>query len=155
MKRMICVFLTVFMLVTLLPVRSMAAEEARENVSYIYYEDGSYLKITIEEIRSASRAINNVTGSKRMDYNGSDGELYWSAVLRGSFAYDGTTAVCASSSCDVTIYGSSFYLDSKETGKSGNCAYVSFVIGRKILGIQFMPTTYEMTLYCDKNGNLS
>lgn len=153
MKKTISVLLAVLMLVSMFPVSALAAEEISERISYIYYEDGSWMEITITE--SVSRASGTKTGSKTMQKKDSDGTVCWTAVLNGTFTYTGTSATCTASSCNVTISKSAFYVVSKTVGKSGGSATVTLTMGKKFLGITISEDTYNLKLTCDKDGNLS
>ena len=87
-------------------------------------------------------------------YYNSDGISKWNAVLTGSFSYNGSSATCSSSSVDVTIFDSNWYVISKSASKSGNTASASVTMGCSYDGIM---TTIpaNLSLKCDKNGNLS
>lgn len=147
MKRLFSLILTICLIASL-PIYSSPAEE-----EVIYFDDGSYIVITVESI--STRASGTKSGSKTLKYTGSDGELEWKAVLSGTFTYNGTSATCTSSSCNVTIYASNWYEVSKTVTKSGNTASASVTMGRKVLGITVEKETYPLSLSCDKDGNLS
>ena len=87
-------------------------------------------------------------------YNSAD-ELLWKAVLTGTFTYNGTSAACTASSCNVTIYDSNCHEISKSATKSSNTASASVTMGRKFLGITVAKNDYSISLSCDKNGVLS
>lgn len=150
MLKRIFSFLLVFIL--LLPVQALAVSEA-EAASIIYFEDGSYITITINEFES--RASGSKTGQKTYAYTSNSGTVCWESTLTGTFTYTGTSSVCTSSSCDVTIYESAFYVVSKTASTSGNAAIATLTMGRKVLGITVSKNTYNMSLSCDINGNLS
>lgn len=151
MKKALCVGLLVIMLVSLTV--SVSAAEIVTNEEVVYYDDGSYLVISIQE--SFARAAGTKTGSVTYTYHAADGSDEWKAVLKGTFTYDGTTSTCTSSSCTVTVYADNWYEISKTAGKSGGIATASVTMGRKFLGITIAQDTYELTLACDKDGNLS
>lgn len=153
MRKIFCFLLAAFMLAAMLPFGTLAAEEASESVSYVYYEDGSYLKVTITE--AMSRASGTKTGSKKYEHLDSSGNLCWTATLRGTFTYTGTSATCTASSCDVSISNSSYNVVSKTVGKSGGSATATLTMGKKFLGITISEDTYNLKLTCDKDGNLS
>ena len=153
LKRIFTLSLIVLLLVSALPFGAYATDYTGTNEECIYFEDGSYIRITITE--SVMRASGTKTGTKKYDYTGSDGEIKWEATLRGTFTYTGTSSVCTSSSCDVTIYESAFYVVSKTASTSGNAAIATLTMGRKVLGITVAKNTYNMSLSCDVNGNLS
>lgn len=121
--------------------------------SIIFFEDGSYITITIEEL--PMRASGTKSGHKNLTYTAKDGTICWQATLSGTFTYTGTSATCTSSTCDVTIYENAFYVVSKTANRSGNTATATVTMGRKVLGITISKDTYNMSLSCDANGNLS
>ena len=152
MKKTLCILLTALMLLTMMPF-GVQAVETDSHVEYIYEEDGSYLKVTITEV--LSRAHTTITASKRYERFNADDVLLWDAVLAGSFSYDGTIAICNYATIDVTTYKSAYALNSKSVGKRSNYAYCTFSINTLLTGVVVATNTYEMTLTCDKNGNLS
>lgn len=145
--------LTMIVLLLALFTGFASADEVSENEYIIPLENGCYILVSITEV--TSRAANTKTASKTFSFKNEDGTVQWKAVLTGSFTYNGTTATCAASSCDVTIYETDYYVVSKTAGKSGASATASVTMGRKFLGVTIAQDTYDMTLTCDKNGNLS
>lgn len=150
MKRIISFVLILTMLVCVIPICGNAAENQKET---IYFDDGSYMTIGINTIRT--RAAGSVSGSKPYTYYGSDGEARWEATLTGSFTYTGSKATCTSSSVDVTIYNSAWYTISKSASKSGNTATASVTMGEKRGGVTVTNFPINLSLSCDKDGNLS
>lgn len=150
-KRIISVLLFLILVLALIP--SSFAAEMINDTDIIYFEDGSYLTFTIEEI--SARASGTKTGTKACTYTDSDGAVRWQAVLTGTFTYTGTTATCTASSCSITIYDDAWYTVSKSATRSGNTANAAITMGRKVLGITVTKKDYQWSLSCDKNGNLS
>lgn len=150
MKHVISVLTLIAMLIMLVPTYAFA-EQSSEKI--VYFEDGSYIITTITETQS--RGAYSKSGTSTSTYYGSDGTAKWKATLSGSFTYNGSSATCTSSSCNVTIYNSSWYTISKSAGKSGNTASGSATVGYKVLGVTTNQVTRNITLSCDKNGNLS
>ena len=145
-----CIVFALLLIVSNLSISVFAAEETQE---IIHFDDGSYLVITIEE--SMSRASGTKTGTKNYVYYANNGDLEWKAVLRGTFTFTGTSAVCTASSCDVSITNTSWYVVSKTVSKSGNTAIRDLTMGLKTLGITMKKMPINMILSCDANGNLS
>lgn len=150
-KRFICILLIVICLLSL-PLHSFATNTI-ETPSVIYLDDGSYITITISEIET--RASGTKTGQKTYTCTANSGTVCWDATLTGTFTYTGSSATCTYSDCSVTIYENNWYTVSKSAAKSGNTATASVTMGRKVLGITIAKDTYNMTLSCDANGNLS
>lgn len=153
MKKFFSLLLTILLLLTLLPVSSLATAEPENTEHIIYFGDGSY--ITIELTQLDSRASGTKRGSKTYTYRDSDGAEQWRAVLSGTFTYTGSSASCTAVSCSVTITDTDWYEKSKTTNKSGGSALCELTMGRKFLGITIDTETINMRITCDANGNLS
>ena len=151
LKRVICTLL-IATIILVLPINTRATP-AVDTTSIMYLDDGSYITITIDE--TGSRASGTKSGRKTYTYTASNGDICWESTLTGTFTYTGTTATCTASNCSVTVYESNWYTVSKSASKSGNTATATFTMGRKVLGITIAKDTYEITLSCDKDGNLS
>ena len=150
MRRIFSFALVLVVFITMLPM-TVYAEDKNENV--VYFEDGSYLTIFMD--KEYLRASGSQTGRKTYQYTDSDGDIAWKVVLNGTFAYTGSSAQCMSSSVDVTIYISGWYVLSESAGKSGASATGDVTMGLKMLGITIKKVPLTMTLTCDANGNLS
>lgn len=150
MKRIICLFLSLVMVLPYLTFSSVAAEATTD---IIYLDDGSY--ITIVTTERTARASGTKTASRTYSYTESDGDVSWKAVLQGTFTYNGTSATCTASSCTVTIYDTAWYQVSKTTEKNGAVARAELTMGYKFLGVTVKKVPLSMTLTCDANGNLS
>lgn len=150
MKRFVSCILMVVLLITILPMNCMAVETPQ---NIVHFEDGSYM---VEELRvQPARSAGSVSGTKTRTYYANDGTTSWKVVLSGNFTFTGSSATCTSSSCDATIYHSSWYVVSKSAGKSGASATASASIGRKVSGITVDKVAVDLKLTCDANGNLS
>lgn len=148
MKRTIVFLLLAGLLLNTLPVMGNAVEK-----NIIYCEDGCY--ITVEIITNGARESGSVTGKKRYTYYSESGSKEWVVDLNGSFTYNGSSATCTSSSVDVTIHDSSWYVVSKYATKSSNKASASVTMGDKPAGQLVSTVPVSLTLSCDANGNLS
>lgn len=150
MRRIFSFVLVLLVFITILPM-TVYAEDKSENV--VYFEDGSYLTIFID--KEYLRASGSQTGRKTYQYTDSDGDIAWKVVLNGTFTYTGSSAQCISSSVDVTLYISGWYVVSESAGKSGSSATGNVTMGLKMLGVTIKKVPLTMTLTCDANGNLS
>lgn len=150
MRKTLCLVLAILMICGVFPAYCFAAET---NVETIYFDDGSYM--TVEIRQDKGRASGSITGSKTNTYYGSSGDTQWKATLTGSFTYTGSGATCTSSSADVTIYDSGWYIYSKYATKSANAAKASITMVKKVSGVTVSNVPFDMTLTCDANGNLS
>lgn len=153
MKRFFCAVLTLLMLACLLPRQTLAAEISATGESTVYFKDGSYMVTTIEEI--STRASGTKTQSKARTYYGSDDEIKWKILLTGTFTYNGTSSTCTSSTCNVDVYASNWYVVSKSAEKSGNEASGTVTMGQTFLGINISKPVHTLTITCDKDGNLT
>lgn len=151
MKRAASMLVLLLMIsIILVPMHGYAAEC---DADAIYFDDGSRIVITLQILQP--RASGTKTASKTYSYVNGNGVEEWRAVLTGTFSYTGTSAMCTSSSCNVTIYESAWYEISKMAGKSGGTATADLTMGLKYLGITTKKVPVKMTLTCDANGNLS
>ena len=150
MKRIFVGILALVLVLSMIPVRAVAAEK---QVETFYLDDGSYM--TVELITKGSRASGNVSGSKTTTYNNSSGTALWQVTLTGDFSYTGSGATCTSTAIDVTIFDSSWYTIYKTSGKSGNKATGSATIGKSVGGTAVTKVPVSLTITCDANGNLS
>lgn len=149
MKKLIVFVLCAALIVPLLPVMGYAAEEEQEIVRFA---DGGYLLIELSA--NASRATEQVTGSKKYTYYDSNNTSQWRATLTGTFTYTGSSATCTASSVDVAIYNSAWYVSYKTAGKSGNKATASVTM-KKTSDNVTSSVPVNLSLSCDANGNLS
>lgn len=145
--------LAIILVLSLMPVYALAAGGPTGDANFIYLEDGSYLVVEISGIDT--RASTTKSGNKSFTYHSSDGTEKWKATLIGSFTYNGTTSTCNSCYLRLDIYDTNWYEVSRDYRVSGNTAYGDLTMARKILGITYKEETYNFTLTCDKNGNLS
>ncbi len=153
MRRTISLLLAAVTILLMLPFGMVSAEEHEAPVDIIRFNDGRYIEITMDGV--AAFAFGTVTKSKNYTYYNANNVASWKITLTGTFTYTGTTSTCTASSCTVTIYNDSWYVVSKSATKSGNTASATVTMGLKILGVTISKDTYNITLICDKNGNVS
>lgn len=153
MKRILSIVLLTVFLLNVIPLSGFAQPLHQSNVTVIYLDNGGYI---VEEIITIeSRALNMTMGTKTDRYYNSNHVEEWRAVLTGTFSYNGSSATCTVSACDVTITNTNWYVISKSADKSGNVARCSVTMGRKALGITVDEESISLKLTCDPNGNLS
>lgn len=153
MRKCLSAILLAALLIAIIPFNGNAVEAETAFDNLLYFEDGSYLVISIDMIQA--RASGTKTGRKTVEYYSDEDELLWKAVLTGIFVYTDTSAVCTSSSCDVTIYNSAWYVVSKTTGKTGATATAEITMGSKIMGITVNKVPVSIALVCNAGGTLS
>jgi len=137
-------------MVCLFPVHAFAASD---DVKITHYEDGSYLVEKL--VCQMERASGKVTGNKISTHYDSGGTMEWEVILTGSFSYTGSSSSCTSASISTTVYDSTWYTVSKNSSKSGNTAYGSATMARKVLGVTVQNFPVSISLSCDADGNLS
>lgn len=149
MKRTISLII-ILLIFALIPYNVFAADVTQSD-ERIYLDDGSYFIISIDE--SSTRSTK--TATKTHEYHASDGELLWKVQVRGTFSYNGTSSTCTSATHTITIYNSSWYTHSQTSYSSGNKAIANVTMKKKTLGIVTSTRSVNLTLACDKDGNLS
>ena len=152
-KQIIAVLLVFCMSITVFPCTILAAEPIDSKVQIITLEDGSYITITIQTYKT--RATQSLTGSKTCRYTNTNGNVDWEIVLWGTFSYTGSTSACTASSVDINITNNNWYVVSQAASRSYNAAICNVTMGRKVFGITVEEKDYNLTLLCDKDGNLS
>ncbi len=141
------------LLAFIFPINAMAASIQSTEERSVYFEDGSYITVTLSEVQT--RASGTKSGSKTYRSYTSDGTEEWRAVLTGTFTYTGSSATCTASSCNITISNTAWYVVSKTATKSSNTAKASITMGRKLLGVTIEKKSADLSLSCSANGTLS
>lgn len=120
-----------------------------------YFDDGSYIVITIAEQETALFAASTKSGSKALDYYNSNNEKEWTVTVHGTFSYTGTSSSCTASSVSYTIYNDLWKVKSATASKSANKAIGDFTCKFYLLGIPVKTVEQSVTLSCSKTGVLS
>lgn len=147
--RILSLALVFLLLFTAIPAYAGTTEQNH----VIYFEDGSYVEISITQLET--RATNTKNGYKTYTFYDASDNIEWKAKLSATFTYTGSTSTCTSANCTVTIYESKWYEISNSTTRSGATATTHLTMGKRFLGITTSKPEYTITLTCDKNGNLS
>ena len=79
MKRFLCLGMLIVLFITMIPINAFAAQESVNNDEVIYFDDGSYVAISLSD--TGSRATASKSGSKTYTYYSSSGVAQWKAVL--------------------------------------------------------------------------
>lgn len=154
-KRTLALFMLTAIIVSLFALPVSAAELGTEIIEQetIYYDDGSYLIITLEIDNNAKSGMGlmraGVSGTKRATYYDSYG-LAWVLNVHGSFTYNGSTSSCTSASSSVEIYRAGWSCTSHYATRSGATAtaYGTFKNG-------LVTKKPVVSLYCSPSGVLS
>lgn len=101
-----------------------ALEVPRVEIEYL--ENGDYIETIITDFSTenlvSTFATNTKTGTKTKSYKNSAGTVLWTVTVKGTFSYNGSTAVCTSCSHSTTSPASSWTIKSSSHSKSGNTA---------------------------------
>lgn len=135
----------------------MCAEEiVSETVEY--FEDGSYLTITVtQEVGGITRAsVYEQSGSKYQILRNKDGEELWRFTVHGTFSVNpGVSATCTKASYSSSITESAWELSYASAYASENQAIGNATFVKKQNG-KVVETKYShVGLTCDENGKLS
>lgn len=153
MKRQLTIFMAFVLCFTALLIPASAADatpKTVETVNRISLSDGGYIIEEIIESPVLSRASGTKSGEKISTRYTSDNKAVYAVKVTGTFQYTGTSAKATYSSATVYVYLDSASYVSKSASYSSN--YASATGKVKYLGSTESRT---VTLYCDKNGNLS
>lgn len=153
MKKLLCLLMLSVILINMIPFYAFASSSPQTNDEVIYLDDGSYIVVELSEGNSLARTT--VQKNKSYTYYSSSDEALWKAVLTGTFTYNGSTATCTSSSCDVTIYDDAWYVVSNSASKSGASATAEVTMGKKFLGITIDKESISISLTCSPTGSFS
>ena len=153
MKRILSFFLAMTFLLSAVSAVQATSEIDRTDIQVLHAEDGGY--VVIELHSSSDRTRSAITKTKSYTRYNENDVMLWKASITGSFTYDGRTASCTSSSCSVTIYDSHWYTISKTAWTDENYAKATVEMGRKLLGVTTLRQTYDLSILCDRYGNLS
>ena len=101
-----------------------ALEVPRVEIEYL--ENGDYIETIITDFTTENSvstfATNTKTGAKTKNYKNSAGTILWSVTVKGTFSYNGSTAVCTSCSHSTTSPASAWTIKNSSHSKSGNTA---------------------------------
>lgn len=120
------------------------------SVTRVDLPDGGYILEEISQIPTSTRASGSKSGQKTSTRYGANGSAIYAVEVVGSFNYNGSYAKATSASATVYIYDSGVSYVSKSSNYSSNFATATGNI--KYYGD---PESRTVTLYCDKDGNLS
>lgn len=155
MKRFFCGALSVILLLSSL-FSMAAAEEAHSEtrLSLCYFEDGSYCVTTISDVQILFFDLDGrttITGTKTKSYYDANDELSFSAAVKGTFTYNGTTASAVSSAYGYRIYKSIWSFSSGYSYCSGATATAVCTF----YSSNYNYRTLTVSLTCSPTGVLS
>ena len=95
-----------------------------------------------------------VTKTKYCNYFDKEGNLLWSVSLKGTFTYNHRKAVCVSSEISYEIRDRDWTMLSYDSSEENNTAKGEFSIRQYKFGVPLKLIEKELTLTCDKEGNV-
>ncbi len=135
--------------------------ETGNDTTVIFFEDGSKLTVslTIDEqsySRAASAKSSVIYGKKEATFENSDGEVEWIYTSSATFSYtSGVSSTCTDASYTQTIYKGNWTFSNGAATKSGNTARGVGNYIKKVLFITVKDIDIDLTLTCDKYGNIT
>ena len=121
----------------------------------VYHDDGSREETDIVAYASPQKGVKQITGSTTKRWYDSSNQLVWKVKLTGIFQYDGTSSICTNAYTTVNLYQSGWTVISENTTHSGNTAHSVVTLGMYVGGALMTAGYSNLSLSCDKNGNLS
>lgn len=145
--------------ITILPAYARTNEAAKQNVvseTIEYFEDGSYMTITVtEDIPSIRGILSNKSGSKDYVLTNKYGNELWRFTVNGTFSLKpGVSATCTAASCSFSIANDAWENESTSAYYSENQAIGDATFIRKLLSITVESKSCHVVLTCDSDGNL-
>lgn len=136
------------------PFGAFASADVTTNTEIEYFDDGSYLVTkTVESIAPFSSGTKN--HSKAATYYNSDDEKQWTAYLKTTFTYTGSSATCVSATATYTIHVSAWKMTESYATRLGRKATGTFTAKKYWLGIITNTIPIQIITTCDNNGNIS
>lgn len=164
-KILLSSFLAVIMLCAMV-LPAYASEAVPESVqnsdgfTVIYYDDGSCITISpvyVSESEVSARASTQTkTGSRDVTFTDTNGNVEWKYTLSATFSYVyGSSVSCTSSTYKNNIYDSSWTFSNGSATRSGNTAYGKGHYTKKVLFVTTKNYDVDISVSCDKYGNIS
>lgn len=159
MKKIISVSLSILLISAclILPTQAKSVSPRDE---YIDLGDGYYTEIIldVEENQGAVTLASDYTTSASKTYNvrDSDNSILCSFTIKAAFYVNpGIVAKCTSVTYSTKINDSHWSFKSPSTTYSGATGTGTTTAVKKVLGITTKSIPIELTIKCDKNGNIS
>ena len=124
----------------------------------VYYDDGSYLTVSPAydvTVTGERGTMSTVSSHKDATFTNSDDELEWKYTLYATFSYtSGVSATCTNASYSQTIYKGNWTFSNGNATASGATARGVGHYEEKFLFITIRSVDVDITLVCDKYGNV-
>ena len=157
MKRIFCLSLVLALLLCAcaFPVSAADVEPMVPVASYVtHFDDGSYCVTTIlqtpVEENGAARAYKLTSGQKASAYYAS-GVLQFTTYVKGTFKYNGSTAMATTAQYSYSIANSAWSFSSGSAHCSGATAYATCTFYNSLNGNK----SVTASLTCSPTGKLS
>ena len=119
----------------------------------VFHPDGSRDEVILQVEPCGNRSI--ITGHITATHYSSSDELIWRVKLTGSFTYNGVVSNCTNAYTTINFYQSGWSVISENTTHNANVAATTVELGKNVLGIVYPMRTVNLSITCDKDGNLS
>lgn len=160
MKKILFVILSLFLfsgVFTLSAQESVNTENTNKEI--IYYEDGSYIIISIfeeETLPLQARTPSTKTATKHVIKYDKDDVTLWEYILEGTFSIEiGRSAVCTNASYTVDIYKDSWKFSDGDAYTLNNIGYGVGTFKKKLLGVTIQTVEIDLSISSDIYGNIS
>lgn len=123
-----------------------------------YYEDGSSLTITLEELPVLTRGTTfDKSGNGLLTFRDNDGNKMWEVRFYVTFRVNqGVSATCTDAYFTApTIYDSTWRYVTNTVSKNGNSASGTITMKKYFMGLPVRTETPSITITCDNFGNLT
>ena len=123
----------------------------------IYFEDGSYIVVTIEEEEiPLTRSTIEVGHTKSHTYYNASNVRQWKFSVTGKFTVNvGVSATATSAVTSLTYYADDWQYSNRTAYTSGNKAIGEITMKRYSNGSVVQTVNDKVTITCDVNGNCS
>lgn len=125
-----------------------------------YFDNGDYIVTTItDDLVSPSDASTLATkkwktSTKTTRYYNSAGSVLWTAAIRATFWYDGSSSACTYDLAIATAPASTWSIKSKSSSRSGNTATAK-VTATQSSSVSSYDYTKTVKISCSKTGVVS
>lgn len=134
------------------------------NTTIEYLDNGAYIETvlstdtlppTTNYALSAATTTQSITKKKTTYYKNSNGTVLWSAYVKATFTYDGSTSKCTSCSHGYTINDKTWSVSSISSSKSGNSATTNVTAKQTAISGVVQTIKRSITIKCSANGSVS
>lgn len=157
LKRVVVFFMVIGCFIQLSTETNSYAKEVDDSNVVVeqVFEDGSYIESVIVRDEQAEYARSStISGKKEYSYKNSSGKIIWTAVLHGSFTYNGSSAKCTTASVKISKINENWKATEKKASISGNSALGKVTTKRYVSGVAVQVVNRTLKLTCTASGKL-